>query len=159
MRPGGFHLATILIVLVLGGCSRGGNVTTAPAASAYTDGFEVIVVEMSDDGTVAAVRALPLADAEAEIAGNAACTMLLPGDPGRIAERLERHEDVAGDFNVGVTVVAGADEAQEVHVIYQYSARTFTYTYRVQGTTVTPLRSSCRDLGRSNEVQYVVAED
>jgi hypothetical protein len=121
--------------------------------TAYSDGFEVVIVELAEDGTPASARSVPLAEAE-QAARDERCTLLMPDDETAVAQMLEQVEDRKGDFSVHVSVERLSTDKQKIRTSFHDSMRTYSYEYEIAGGTVTPMQSGYRDLRRSSAVRY-----
>jgi hypothetical protein len=122
---------------------------SVPVATAYSDGFEVVVFD-TQNGSPTNVRSLKLKATEAAIA--AGSQAMLPKDVVPIEMQLIAGQ--SGDSHAWVNVIPLAGGKQQVHVEFHDSVRTYVYEYVVDGTKITPVESEYRDLAKSEEVRY-----
>lgn len=141
-----------IICLVAFGCARATNHKTVPASDAYTDGFEVVVIETAEDGTTLSARSLTLKEAEAAAADNPN-TVFAITDAEHTAKLIETNESRQGDFSVRIEVTPN-ETGQQIHTSFHYGNRTFWYEYQIIDNTVTPLRSGTNDLNHNSMVHY-----
>lgn len=127
-----------------------------PAATAYTDGFEVVVATLTADGTLESARSIPLAEVE-QAADNEGAMLLLPADEAAVAAELESSIDKSGDVSVRVTVTRLSADRQQVRTSFHYSMRTYYYEYEVNGPRVRPIESGHRDRASSSASRYAPA--
>lgn len=144
-------LAAFVFIATAISCGRNASMTTASTASAYSDGFEVVVLDTDEGGVIVSVQSLPLGEAEQAI--EAGATALLPIDPSLIEQQLSA--GTSGDFRTIVSVETLGEGKQHVRLSFHESKRTFVYEYVVDGTQVTPVASAYRDLAKSKSVRYV----
>ncbi|GDX97076.1 hypothetical protein LBMAG47_27410 [Planctomycetia bacterium] len=142
-------IGLIALTLCMGGCSPRAVPVETPIATAYSDGFEVIVCEPDAAAGRAKVRSLPLEQAEAEIAKGA--SGLIKGDPKQAESDLRSNQGVEV---ASVNVTSLGDNKQRVLYSLHYGSRTFAYQYLVDGARVTPEKSEYRDLAKSRAVLY-----
>jgi hypothetical protein len=144
--------ASIVLLAIASACNSG-SPTAADPAKAYSDGFQVVVLDLDPAGSIAAARSLPLKEAEHAIVSGA--TALLPADTEPVARLLSAGK--AADFRVTLSATEIDARRQRVHVSFQEPKRTYDYEYEVDGTTLMPLSSSYRDLAKSSSVKYAPA--
>ncbi len=142
-----------LTCFILLSCGRSTNHTTAPVQSAYNDGFEVVVVETTDDGTITSAKSLPLKEAESTLKDNPQLGFTI-SDSDRIAQLLQAETTQQGDFTIQVTATT-TNTNQIIRTSFHYSSNTFWYEYRVANGSVTPLSSGFHDLNHNSTVQYI----
>ena len=145
-------LPLAIICLVAFGCARATNHKTVPASEAYTDGFEVVVVETTSDGTAVSARSLALKEAEAAVADDPN-TVFTISDVANTAGLIESNENRQGEFTVRIEVTP-SETGQQIHSSFHYGNRTFWYEYQTIDNTVTPLRSGTNDLNQNSMVHY-----
>jgi hypothetical protein len=122
------------------------TITSAAAATAYTDGFEVVV----RDGQVGAFL---LEEAEARLARPGATALLVDADA--TAKDLEAKKRGGSRYPFVSLKVSTRDGGwQEVSLSFHYSARTFYYDYATDGRRVKPILSGHRDLSGDRRVVY-----
>ena len=141
-------LGLMALTLCMAGCSPRAVPVETPIASAYMDGFEVIVCDAEAKGQPKA-RSLPLKQAEAEIAKGASA--LIKGDP-KLAE-----SDLLSDSSIemaSIRVSSLGDGKQRVRFSLHGGIRTHVYQYIVDGTRLIPEKSEYRDVGKSRAVLY-----
>lgn len=131
----------------------------SPIAEAYSDGFEVIVVDNLPDGKIHDVRALLLTEGEANVAADRDATFLLPLDTRTIQDRLRSKDPQRSDFQVNVAVVGSEVGPQEIEIHYSYGNRSYSYAYRTDGKRIWPSWSSGADLGGRRRVTYVASHN
>jgi hypothetical protein len=148
-----YHPLIILAYMFVSACSRTTNNSTTPLATAYTDGFEVIVTEFSDDATILSAKSLPLKAAESIVSGNSRCSYAIH-DTEQIVEFLKANESRQGDFTIHIDLIEQGSD-QKVRTTFQYGSKSFWYEYSVADRNVTPLSSGFRDLNQDSVVQYV----
>ena len=148
---------TAASLVLASGCGRS-TVTpkVVPAATAYTDGFEVVVFDAASDGSPTNVQSLHLSEAEAAIAGGSAA-LVRNGEAASLEQSLAVGH--TGDWRATIKVTPIDAETQTVCVAIRESKRTYAYEYRVAGSSVVPMSSSYRDLRTSNGVTYAPAND
>lgn len=144
-------LAAFAFMVTTASCGRNASTTTAPTASAYSDGFEVVVLDTDEGGAIVSVQSLPLGEAEQAVTVGA--TALLPVDPSLIEQQLSA--GTSGDFRAIVSVETLGEGKQHVRLSFHESKRTFVYEYVVEGTNITPIASDYRNLAKSESVRYV----
>ena len=145
-------LVTTFACIVIAGCGRSTNYSTAPPSTAYTDGFEVIVVETANDGSTVSAQSLTLKEAEATVADNPNFTFTIT-DTDNTAKLIEANETRQGDFSVQVRVTQN-ETYHQIHTSFHYGNRTFWYEYKTADGTLTPLSSGMNDLNQDSTVQY-----
>jgi hypothetical protein len=150
-------LTLAIILLIIHGCDRSTNPTTAPVQSAYTDGFEVIVIETADDGTISSARSLPLKEAESLVSNNPQFGFAIT-DTNRIEQLLTADNSQQGDFSINITTT-NTDASQVIRTSFHYSSKTYWYEYKITGDNVSPLSSGYTDLQRNASVQYIDDND
>ena len=90
--------------------------------TAYTDGFEVVVLELAADGSLSSVRSIKLAEAEALIERDQRYSLLIPGDGSEVANALEANGARSGDFGIEVGVENLSASEQDIRVSFRYGS-------------------------------------
>lgn len=151
MKQQALILATLCLTLL--GCGRSTNQNPAPIHTAYSDGFEVLVIETDNNGIILSAQSLTLTEAEAAVtdAPNLSFTIQ---DADRAVELLTANESRQGDFSTLVEVTP-SEAGQIIRTSFHSGNRTFWYEYQATSDHVTPLNSGTRDLKQNAAVQYV----
>ncbi|MGL6076212.1 MAG: hypothetical protein ACRC8S_18815 [Fimbriiglobus sp.] len=139
----------VTVLPLLMSCNRVNETATSPLSAAYTDGFEVVVFDLSDDGP-ANVRSVTLAEAERAITSGSRA--LIPGDPTAIQRQIPTGN---GDSTVLISVQQLAEGKQQIQLSFHKSNRTYVYEYVVDDSVLRPVASEYRDLACSKLVRYV----
>jgi hypothetical protein len=130
-------------------CNGANEPTTTPVSAAYTDGFEVVVFDLRDDGP-ANVRSVTLVEAERAITSGSQA--LIPGDPTAIQRLIPTGK---GDSTVFISVQQLSEGRQQIRLSFHKSNRTYVYEYVVDNGVLRPVASEYRDLACSKLVRYV----
>lgn len=140
----------LLLALPLATCaSCGPTPSSAPIATAYTDGFEAVVFDLRNQEPTN-VRSVLLKDAEAALSSGSQA--FIPGDSKVVEAQLATGK--TGDSFVNLTVRQLNDKKQRIRLEFHGSNRAYVYEYDVEGAHLIPISSEYRDLARSKAVRY-----
>lgn len=139
----------IVTLLLIGAC--GDNYETRDYSEAYSDGFEVVVVEK--DG---AISSLHLRDAERRIENGA--TYIIKTD--KIEAAIEALEEkytrgsMPKNLFINLDVQQTSENTQNIRLSFHYSKSTYFYEYSATGTSIQPIESGYNDLSVKKKAIY-----
>lgn len=146
-------LFPIFIFVSIFGCGKRIE-TISPAKTAYTDGFEVVVIK---NGEVDKADSFKLSEAEALIASDSKHILAIPVEK---IESIQKAIEKANKSNPKssypfVNIQITKEKGFETVILsFHYSKSTFTYCYKVEKQKIVPLWSSFRDLKKNKKTIY-----
>lgn len=144
------NLRFIIPIIILAiGCSQTAS-KTVPLKEAYTDGFEVIVIDNLSINTFA------LKEAEKIIKSSSSASYLLPKNKiESIEKQIKQHNKPDSNYPfIKIEITEIESEKQIITLSFHQSNSTYYYCYEATPSKVLPLWSSFKNLKKNEKVIY-----